>query len=91
MLPYLDPKKLSAVIVAKRGKPDLHDTKSEMEAPESEQSDYDAALESAAEDMLTAIDERSVKKLAMALKAAHELCESEEEQDEPEPDYDGAA
>ncbi len=94
MLPFLNAKKISSVILARKGKPDLHDTKMEMDAPsESEGSDEDAALESAAEDLLNALDSRSIKGIAEALRAAHSICESYEDQEEgpEEPDYDGAA
>jgi hypothetical protein len=73
MLPFLDKKKTVSAVIARRGKPAL-EVKSEIMAPES---GGNPALESAAEDILRAIEEKSVLGLAQALKAAYEICESE--------------
>lgn len=78
MLPFLAPKKMVSVIVSQRGKNDLHDVNSEVEAPGS---DMDPGLQEAAEDMLRAIDTRSPMDLAKALKAAFEICDSYEDEE----------
>lgn len=73
MLPFLDKKKTVSAVIARRGKPAL-EVKSEVSAPDSE---GDPALESAAEDILRAIEEKSVLGLAQALKAAFQICDAE--------------
>lgn len=70
MLPFLQPKKAVGVIISRRGK-DLLDAKPEVNAPGVESN---SELESACEDILRAIDERSVKGLAAAMQAAYEVC-----------------
>lgn len=72
-LPFLDRKKMSSVISSRRGRsPDI-EVKPEVEAPGSE---MDSGLKSAAEDLLRAIESKSVMDVAKALKCAHEICES---------------
>jgi hypothetical protein len=86
MLPFLDPKKIaSAAMTVKGGKTMEHNP--EVEAPDS---DMDGGLKSAAEDVLMAIEHKSVMDLAKALKSAfmildampHEEGEHEEEAEE---------
>lgn len=72
MLPFLEPKKMSSVIIAKRGKTDLHQADESL-APESE---MDPGLHEAAQDILRAIDAKSSIDLAKAIKAAFEICDS---------------
>lgn len=75
MLPFLDKKKTVSVIMSKRGKnPDI-EVNSEVEAPES---DLDPSLKMAAEDILRAIETKSVIDLAKALKSAYGACEGGE-------------
>lgn len=75
-LPFLDRKKMSSVISSRRGKsPDI-EVNPEVEAPGSE---MDPGLKSAAEDLLRAIESKSVIDLAKALKAAIEMCSSYED------------
>jgi len=71
MLPWLQPKKAAGAIISRRGKTDLHNTKPEVDAPGAESN---SELETACEDILRAIDERSVKGLAAAMQAAYEVC-----------------
>ncbi|MBK8455600.1 MAG: hypothetical protein IPL34_20180 [Thiofilum sp.] len=71
MLPMFDKKKVASVIMERRGKRDL-EVNIEVEAPES---DMDPGLMQAAEDLLRAIDDRSIMDIARAMKAAHEICE----------------
>lgn len=73
MLPFLDRKKAVGVIIARRGKDDLHDVKAEVVAPHDDS--QDPAMHAAAEDVLRAIDQRSVLKLASALKNAFQIAD----------------
>lgn len=70
MLPFLDKKKIVSVIVNKRGR-DIHDVKPEISK------DVNPKLESACEDILLAIDDKSVIDLASAIKAAFQALDSE--------------
>jgi len=73
MLPFLKPKAMSSTIMARRGKPGL-EVANEVDAPGTGES---SSLEDAAADVLAAIDTRSPKDLAAALRRAFEACESE--------------
>lgn len=72
MLPFLEPKKMTSVIIARRGKPDLET------APEVDMSQdkMDPAMKAAAEDVMRAIEGKSVHDLARALQSAFEICDS---------------
>lgn len=72
MLPFLEPKKISSVIIARRGKPDL-ETSPEVDMGEDK---VDPGLKEAAEDMMRAFESKSVIDLAKALKSAYEICDS---------------
>lgn len=73
-LPFFDHKKTVSIIIAQRGKPSVEVT------PEVEMGDdkVDPGLKSAAEDVLSAIQSKSVVDLAKALRAAWEVCENYE-------------
>lgn len=71
MLPFFHPKRAVAVIVARRGKPDV-EVKSEAGGK-----DLPDGLLECAEDMLRASDERSAIGLAQALKSAFQILESQ--------------
>jgi hypothetical protein len=73
MLPVLDPKKISTSILLKK-KDKYVDVKAEQDSPSDEGSNPE--LESACEDVLMAIDQKSVKDLAKALQAAFAVCDS---------------
>lgn len=75
-LPFLDPKKIAMSVVATKLKKRDLEVKPEVEAPESE---MDPALKEAAEDLMRAINDKSVMDVAKALKAAYMVCESYEE------------
>jgi DNA repair protein RadC len=68
MLPFLQPKKMVSVIIAK------HKPSGEIE-PMHEEDEMDPALMAAAEDLMKAIAMKDSKALAMALKAAFEVCD----------------
>lgn len=68
MLPFLKKKPVAGVIIAHR-QPD----QGPEEKPESEENH---ALMSAAEDIITAVESRDKKRLAAALQAAFEICDS---------------
>lgn len=74
MLPFLDKKRISSVIIAQRGKDNV-EVSPEVESGEG----VDEGLKQAAEDVLRAINSNSVVDLAHALKAAYEMCASCEE------------
>lgn len=71
MLPFLDRKKITSILI-KRGDKPLMEAPNEMDAPENDE--VDPGLESAAEDILRAVESRSARELAKALKAAFEMC-----------------
>ncbi len=75
MLPFLDSKKIVSVIAARKGKSDM-EVKPEVEAVGGE---IDPGLKSAAEDIMRAIESKSVIDLASAIKAAFEVCDSYED------------
>jgi hypothetical protein len=70
MLPFLAPKKMVSIIAARRGKPGV-EVASEQEAPGAE---MHPGLKAAAEDILRAVEHKSVLDLASALQAAYEIC-----------------
>lgn len=82
MLPFLDKKKAVGVIISRRGKEDLQNVKSEMIAPNDDS--QDPAMHAAAEDVLRAIDQRSVIKLAAALKNAFVIADRDDQEDPAE-------
>lgn len=76
-LPFLDPKKIAMSVVAtKMKKSGGVQVKPEVEAPDS---DMDPGLKAAAEDILKAVQDKSVMDLAKAIKAAIEVCGAAEE------------
>lgn len=82
MLPFLDRKKTISLIMSKRaGKPDT-EVANEVESPGSPGVSED--LKVAAEDLLRAVESKSVIDIAKALQAAHDVCESYEQESEPE-------
>lgn len=76
MLPFLDKDRAVGLIVSKRGNKEM-EVAPEVKAPGSE---LDPGLEAAAEDLLRAINEKSVLGIAHALKSAWEICESYEDE-----------
>ena len=70
-----DKKKLATIIVGKMG------TKAELVNPEKPMKEYDVGFMSAAEDLLKAIEEKDVKAVSNALKAHHDMCMVEEDED----------
>lgn len=72
MLPFLEPKKITSVIIARRGKPDLE---ASPEVDMSEDS-MDPGLKEAAEDVMRAFETKSVTDLAKALKSVFEICDA---------------
>jgi len=70
MLPFLQPKKAAAVMIAKR-KP------SGSIEPMHEEGEQDPGLMSAAEDLISAVHAKDAKGVADALKAAFEMADSE--------------
>lgn len=83
MLPWLEPKKMSSVIIQRRGKSDLHDAATEVPA---DKSNHNQSLETACEDLLKAIDERSVLSMTKAFKDAFDALESQPHEEYEEPD-----
>lgn len=73
MLPFLKPEKITSVIVANR-KPNG------SVMPSHEEGDENAALHSAAEDLIRAAHAKDIPQVANALRAAFEICRSEPEQ-----------
>lgn len=72
--------------MSRRGKgPDV-EVASEVEAPDSQ---MDPALKEAAADILRAIETKSVMDLAKAIKAAYEICDSSQEEQEPQMEGQG--
>lgn len=70
MLPFLDQKKIGGLIIARKGKSDIHDAAAEVEHSEG---GMDPALKEAAEDVLRAVEQKSVLDLAKALDAFFEI------------------
>lgn len=90
MLPFLEPRKITSIIIARHGKSDLEGNP-ELEAPDgssSEEEGLDPDFKEAAADVMRAFENRSVIDLARALKAAFELFDSgphsEDEHEEDE-------
>lgn len=74
-LPMFDKKHLGTVMVARKGKT--------MEAaPEVHMDPEDSDLREAAMDLLSAIERKNVEDVSKALRAAYEICESGEPDDE---------
>ena len=84
MLPFLIPKKAVGVIVARRGKGDLHNVK-----PEQDLNTKHSHLIPHAEDLLQSIDERSVNGIAKALHNAFDQSESEPHHEGPHIEEEG--
>jgi len=81
MLPFLAPRKMTSVIIARRGKnPDV-EVNPEVEAPGS---NMNPALKMAAEDFLRAVDTRSPIDLAKAFKDAFMALETEPHEENAE-------
>ena len=74
MLPFLQPKRITSIIVQRANKSNLHDVKPEHEIEKDEEH---LGLEACAEDLLKAIDERSIMGIKKALKNAFEILDSE--------------
>lgn len=72
MLPFLNSKKTVTAIIAKRGKSSV-EVKPEVEAHGNE---MDPGLKTAMEDLLRAIEEKSVIDMGKAFQAAMECAES---------------
>lgn len=80
MLPFLEPKKISSVILARRGKTPNVSVAPEVEAGESK---IDPALKSVAEDLLRGMETKSVIEVAKALQAAHDICDQYDHEEGP--------
>lgn len=76
MLPFLKPRQVAGVIIAKR-KPDGGTV---TEAPEG---DDMQPLEAACDDILRAIGAKDSKQLASAIQAAFEICDSQPHEEGP--------
>ena len=74
-LPFLDPKKIAASVIATQMKKKKGDVEvaAEVEAPDSE---MDAGLKEAAMDLMRAIEQKSVIDVGKALKAAFMVCDA---------------
>lgn len=79
-----DNKKTVSLIMSRR-KGSETQVKDEKEAPGSE---IDPGLKAVAEDILRAIDQKSVIDLAKALKQAHEVCDQYEHEEGPHTNED---
>lgn len=76
MLPFLQPKKISGMIMAKV-KPE-----GDMQS-EGMEGDHDPALMSAAEDLISAIHAKDAMRVASAIKAAFEISDSDPHMEGP--------
>lgn len=76
MLPFLQPKKMSGIIMAKR----TPDEKTEVSHEEGE---HPPGLMAAAEDLISAVHAKDAKGVASAIKAGYECCDY----DEPGEDF----
>ena len=85
MLPFLEPKKAVSVIIARHDKPGL-EVNPEVESPGREISDD---LKSCAEDLLRAVDDRSIIDIAKALQCACEICSMMPHEDNEEEEEEG--
>ncbi len=75
-LPFLRKKQVAGLIMAKR-KPDGSNEVMENQEEKSEQ-DYDSSdLKACAEDLIRAVENKDVDGVAAALKAAHDICDSQ--------------
>ena len=74
MLPMFDKKRAVGSIMSMRGKKPAVEVASEVEAPGSE---MDEGLKAACEDLLGAIERKSVMDMAKAFQAAFLACEEE--------------
>lgn len=83
---FNDKKKMASIIVAKLGKSGSHEQKAEESL-----SDDDAGLQSAAEDMLQALEDKSATDLVAALSAFLDCyqADSTDEADEDDEDWGG--
>ena len=72
MLPFLEPKKIVSVMVSRRGKTPV-ETQPEVEMGENK---VDPSLKEASEDILRAIESKSVIDLAKAIQSAFYICDS---------------
>ena len=75
MLPFLKPKSHSAGVIIQQRKPDDKD--------ESEMDMGDHAMEAAAEDIMKAINSKDSRHLALALRAAFQILDSEPHEEGP--------
>lgn len=71
-LPFLEPRKMSAMIIARRGKPDL-ETAPEIEAPGHE---MNPEIKDAGQRVMSAFEAKSVVDLCKALQDFFEACDS---------------
>lgn len=78
MLPFLNAKKISSIVIAKRGQL-AHEVSPEVEAPSQE--GMNADLKMAAEDLLRAVDHKSVLGVCSALQAAFAACDQDEDEE----------
>lgn len=80
-------KKMATIIVSKLGK------KEESEAPAPQkggvEQDDSVGMEACAEELLSAIESKSPKGIAAALKSAWEMMEAQEDEGEDEPKQEG--
>lgn len=72
MLPFLEPKKITSVLVSKRKSDGTADTLQE-------EGEHDPGLLSAAEDLISAVHAKDANAVADALKAAYSMCDDDED------------
>lgn len=77
MLPFLNPNRISATLIAKR-KPD-----GGLES-KGQDGDMDAGIMSAAEDLIRAVHSKDARSVAKALKSAFEMCDTDEKPESEE-------
>lgn len=82
MLMQPDKKKMAALIIAKAG-PKGEEMKEAPQVDGAEQ-DNSIAEESAAEDLMAAIEQKDVKQIVSAFKALMEICDNGESESEKE-------
>lgn len=81
MLPFLEPKKMSSMVIARHGKSDLEAN------PEIDHDDsIDSDMKEAAADVMRAFESRSVIDLAKALHACFEIYDSMPHEEGPHED-----
>lgn len=83
MLPFLQPKKIATLMVSRRGKPGVA-AKNEVVPGDGE----NPGLISAAEDLMSAIEQKSRVDIARALRAAFEICDAEPHNEGPHTNED---